>query len=73
MKTSVGIPADCIPGNGYRVLEITSGPDGQGRQSFTMYWRGYNPSTLNAIRAQCFFAVVKDHKRDGDRIVDRTV
>jgi hypothetical protein len=70
----MSIPADCIPqGNGERIVEVTSKPDREGKQSFTIYWWGFNPSlNKDSVRAQGFHAVLIKTLALGDRVIDRT-
>lgn len=67
------IPADCIPAEGGKVIEIDSGPDRLGRCEFWMYWHGMVGYHLDVpgIRAQRFHAVPERHMDENTRVVDR--
>lgn len=53
------IPADCRPGEGEVVVEVTSPPDGFGRQHLVAYWP--DDSTPDGVRGQHFHMSVAEH------------
>lgn len=68
------IPADCVPAEGERVMEITSPRDSLGRCTYVLYWPDYVGPRQDewGTRAQHFHGNPDRNIEAGARVVDRS-